>query len=160
MSAGSCSNHSEIVRDSIFYLFGLVFGLMSEKLIMILYVDRIISPNIGGFTYDLKKAAYIFATQGYTIKELLSHCSKNAKIPTGMMPIGEYIAVYNIAWDLSRVAVGFIKYNISLDENFDHFADLLTPKSVAGFHMLQEELRLNKQQQLTIVELSTDDIPF
>jgi hypothetical protein len=111
---------------------------------MILFVDKLIINGLGGITSDLRKAEYILAVHGFTFEQMLKESPSVAKIPSGMFGTGRYILAYNIAWDLSFVNFGFINYNVDLQKNFDAFADFMSPKSVAGFHKLQEELRLKK----------------
>ena len=127
---------------------------------MILFVDKLIINDLGGVTNDLRKAEYILAVHGWTFDEMLKNSSPTAIIPTGMFGTGRFIVAFNIAWDLSTVNFGFINCNVDLEKNFDAFADFMSPKSVAGFHKLQEELKLNKQTDSTNIELSDNDSDF
>lgn len=127
---------------------------------MILFIDKLIVNDLGGITNDLRKAEYILAVHGWTFDEMLKNSSPTAKIPSGMFGTGRFIVAFNIAWDLSNVNFGFINCNIDLVKNFDTFADCMSPKSVAGFHKLQEELKLKKQSESTKIELSDNDSDF
>ena len=127
---------------------------------MILFVDKLIINDLGGITNDLRKAEYILAVHGLTFEEMLKNSSPTAKIPTGMFGTGRYIVAFNIAWDLSHVNFGLINYNIDLQKNFDAFADFMSPKSVAGFFKLHEELKTKKQSELSNIELSDNTLDF
>lgn len=127
---------------------------------MILFVDKLITNDLGGVTNDLRKAEYILAKHGWTFDEMLKNSSPTTILPSGMFGTGRFIVAFNIAWDLSKVNFGFINCNINLVQNFDTFADCMSPKSVAGFHKLQEELKLKKQLDSTNIELSDNDSDF
>lgn len=128
---------------------------------MILFVDKIIDNDLGAITKNLRKAEYILAVHSLTFDKILKMTSPTTKMPSGMFGTGRFILAYNIAWDLSNLNFGFINYHIDLQKNFDAFADSMSPKSVAAFHKLQEELKLKRQPELeTKIEFSDNDSDF
>ena len=127
---------------------------------MTLFVDKLEKYDLGGFTTDLKKAEYILAVHGLTFEKILSGMPKTTKIPSGAFASGKYVVMFNIAWDLKSVNFGFINYQTDLDKYFDVFADTMSPKSVAGFHKLKEQIKLKDQSELNKIELSDNDSDF
>ena len=127
---------------------------------MTLFVDKLEKYDLGGFTTDLKKAEYILATHGLTFDKILSETPKTTELPSGMFASGKYVISFNISWDLKNVNIGFINYQTDLDKYFDVFADSMSPKSVAGFHRLKEEIRTKDQAELNKIELSDNDSDF
>ena len=58
-----------------------------------------------------------------------------------MFDAGKYIVILQFDKDLSKGSMHFVNYEIDLESNFDLFADTMIPKSVAGFHKLQERIK-------------------
>ncbi len=127
---------------------------------MTLFVDKIIPNNLGGITNDFKKAEYILAVHKMSFEKILIESSGHSNIPSGMFSTGRFIVCFNIARDLSNVNFGFINYKVDLQNNFDAFADCLSPKAVMGFHKFQEKLRLKEEYELNGIELSDNDSDF
>ncbi|GGZ65298.1 hypothetical protein [Mesonia mobilis] len=127
---------------------------------MILFVDKLEKNDLGGSTTDLKKAEYILAVHGLTFKEILAKTPKNTKFPSGAFTSGKYVVMFNIDWDLKNVNFGFLNYKIDLDENFNLFADCFSPKSVAGFHTLKEQIKNKNHLELNKTKLSDNDSDF
>lgn len=93
---------------------------------MILYIDKIEKFDLGGFTTDLKKAEYILAVHNLTFEKILSKTPKTTEFPSGMFASGKYIVSFNISWDMEKVNIGLINYQIDLENNFDVFADCMS----------------------------------
>ncbi len=127
---------------------------------MILYIDKIEKFDLGGFTTDLKKAEYILAVHNLTFEKILSKTPKTTEFPSGMFASGKYIVSFNISWDMEKVNIGLINYQIDLENNFDVFADCMSPKAVAGFHTLREKIKLKDKSELSKIELSDDESDF
>lgn len=127
---------------------------------MTLFVDKIISRNLGGITNNLRKAEYILAVHNLSFEKILNQCSKSTIIPSAMFHSGKYIVALNINRNLSYINMGFINYEINLDDNFDLFADCFSPKAVSGFHKLQQQVKLKKESELNSIELSDNDSDF
>jgi hypothetical protein len=127
---------------------------------MTLFIDKIEEFDLVGFTTDIKKAEYILAVHNLTFEKILSEHSKTTKIPSGMFATGRYVVAFNISWDLKNVNIGFMNYEMDLDKYFDVFADCLSPKEVAGFHKLRQEMKLKDKSELSKIELSDDDSDF
>ena len=127
---------------------------------MTLFIDKIEEFDLGGFTTDIKKAEYILAVHNLTFEKILSEHSKTTKIPSGMFATGRYVVAFNISWDLKIVNIGFMNYEMDLDKYFDVFADCLSPKAVAGFHKLRQEIELKDKSELSKIELSDDNSDF
>src|SRR5688572_26315801 len=127
---------------------------------MTLFVDKLEKYDLGGSTKDLKKAEYILAVHGLTFETILNKTPTTTKIPSGAFASGKYVVMFNIAWDLKNVNFGFINYQTDLDKYFDVFADTLSPKSVAGFHKLKEEIKQKDQSELNRIKLSDNDSDF
>lgn len=127
---------------------------------MTIFVDKVIPNDLGGITNDLKKAEYILAVHKTSFEEILNKMSINVKIPSGMFGSGKYIIAFNFTRDLSKINFGIINSNIDLNKNFDAFADSFSPKSVAGFYKIQQQLRLKKDSEKTQIELSDNYSDF
>jgi hypothetical protein len=127
---------------------------------MTLFVDKVEKYDLGGFTTDLKKTEYILAVHGLTFDKILSKIPKTTELPSGMFASGKYIVSFNISWDLKNVNIGLINYKTDLDKHFDFFADSMSPKSVAGFHKLREQIKDKDQSELNKIELSDNDSDF
>lgn len=127
---------------------------------MTLFLDTIAPNELGGLTTNLRKAEYILAVYKTSFEEILNKTPKTTQVPTVMFGSGKFIIVLNLPWDLKSVNLGVINYNIDLDENFDIFADCLSPKTVAGFHKLKEQLKNKDQSKSKNIELSDNDSNF
>ena len=127
---------------------------------MTLFVDKIIPYDLGAITTDLKKAEYILAVYKTSFEEILRNTSKTTVNPSVMFGSGEYIIALNLAWDLKSVNLGFINYKIDLDKYFDSFADCFSPKSVAAFHKIKEELKQKDLTKSKKIEFSDNDSDF
>lgn len=127
---------------------------------MTLFIDKIEKFDLGGFTTDIKKAEYILAVHNLTFEKILNESPKTAELPSGMFASGKYVVSYNISWDLKTVNIGFMNYEMDLDKYFDVFADSMSPKAVAGFHILREEIKLRDKSKLTKIELSDNNSDF
>lgn len=127
---------------------------------MILFVDKVEKNDLGGVTTDFKKAEYILAVHNLTFEKILIETPKTTKIPSGMFASGKYIVSFNISWNLKKVNIGLMNYQIDLDKYFDVFADCMSPKAVAGFHTLREKIRLKDKSELNKIELSEDNSDF
>lgn len=127
---------------------------------MTLFIDKIEEFDLGGFTTDLKKAEYILAVHNLTFEKILSETPKTTEIPSGMFASGKFIVSFNISWDLKKVNIGLMNYQMDLDKYFDVFADCMSPKAVAGFHTLREKIKLKNKSELSNIKLSDDDSDF
>ena len=127
---------------------------------MILYIDKIEKFDLGGFTTDLKKAEYILAVHNLSFEKIISETPKTTELPSGMFASGKYVVSFNISWDMEKVNIGLINYQIDLENNFDVFADCMSPKAVAGFHTLREKIKLKDKSELSKIELSDDESDF
>jgi len=127
---------------------------------MVLFIDKIEKFDLGGFTTDIKKAEYILALHNLTFEKILNETPKTTELPSGMFMSGKYVVAFNISWDLKKVNIGLINYEIDLDKHFDVFADSMTPKSVAGFHTLREKIKQKDKSELNKIELSDDNSDF
>ena len=127
---------------------------------MTLFVDKVIPNDLGGITNDLKKAEYILAVHGMFFKQILDKTPSSTKIPSGMFGSGKYIIAFNIERDLSHVNFGIINHQIDLDKNFNAFADSFSPKSVAGFHKIKEQLKSKTESEKNKISLSNNDSDF
>jgi hypothetical protein len=124
---------------------------------MTLYVDKLESDEKGGFTTDLSKIEYNIKTLGINKDNLLASIGTN---PILIANLGKYVFVYKFSPDFKFGTMAFINYQIDLDENFNVFADTLTPKSVQVFHEIQEKIKLKDSHQLNSVELSDNSLLF
>jgi len=127
---------------------------------MTLFVDKKEKYDFGGFTSDLKKTEYNLAAQGLSFEKILNSTPKTTEIPSGMFTSGKYVVFFNIAWNLKKVQIGFINYQTDLDKYFDIFADSMSPKLVAGFHKLREQVKVKDQSELNKIELSDNELDF
>lgn len=127
---------------------------------MTLFIDKVEKFDLGGFTTDIKKAEYILAVNNLSFEKILSEMPSTAELPSGMFISGKYVVAFNISWDLKKVNVGLINYEIDLDKYFDVFADCLSPKAVAGFHTLKEKIKLKDKSELNKIEISDDNSDF
>ena len=127
---------------------------------MTLFVDKIIQNELGGIINDLKKAEYLLAVHKTSFKEMLDRIPETTKIPAGMFGSGKYIIAFSFSRDLSIINFGIINSKINLDENFDAFADALSPKSVAGFYKIQKELNNKPASEKNQIELSDNYSDF
>ena len=125
---------------------------------MILFVDKVEKFELGGFTIDKRKAEYNLSLGKISFEKILSEAKNTTEIPSGMFNCGQYIIAFNISRDLKNINVGVINHKIDLDKYFDIFADCLSPKAVAGFHTLKQEI-INKEK-ITKLEISDDDSDF
>ena len=127
---------------------------------MTLFIDKFEKFDLGGFTTDIKKAEYILAVNNLSFKKILSKTPSTTKLPSGMFISGKYVVAFNISWDLKKVNIGLINYEIDLDKHFNVFADCLSPKAVAGFHTLKEKIKLKDKLELNKIELSDNHSDF
>lgn len=127
---------------------------------MVLFIDKVEKFDIGGFTTDIRKVRYILATQNLTIESILDNTPRTTKKPALMLIIGRFVVYVAISWDLKNVTSAFINYTVDLDRNFNTFADTLSPKAVAQFHLLKEEIKELDKQYLNSIELSDDEQLF
>ncbi len=125
-----------------------------------LFIDKLEKNDIGGFTTDLRKTEYILAVHKLSFEKILKDTPKTVEIPSGIFASGKYVVFFNMSWDLKNVKIGFINYKVDLDENFDVFADSMSPKAVAGFHKLKEQIKQKEQSELNKFELSDNDLDF
>ena len=124
----------------------------------ILYVDKIIPFNLGGFTKDIKKAEYALAIHGQTFDSVFKDISPTDERPTIMFGSGDFIIVLSATWDFTFVTLGIINSSIDIENHFDAFADYCTPKMIAGFSNLQKQLNLGKDKN--IIHLSENEQYF
>ncbi|WP_291101065.1 MULTISPECIES: hypothetical protein [unclassified Flavobacterium] len=127
---------------------------------MTLFIDKIEEFDLGGFTTDIKKAEYILAVHNLSFEKILSETPKTTELPSGMFPSGKYVVSFNISWDLKSINIGFMNYEMDLDKYFDLFADCMSPKGVAGFHIIREKIKLKNKTELNKIELSDDNSDF
>lgn len=127
---------------------------------MTLFVDKLVPNDLGGLITDMKKAEYILAIHKISLEKILKEMGPNVKIPASMFGSGNYIMAFNFSRDLSNINFGIINSSIDLDENFDPFADALSPKAVAGFHKIQQEIKAKKDSEKTQYELSDNPSDF
>ena len=83
---------------------------------MTLFIDKVEKFDLGGFTTDIKKAEYILAVNNLSFEKILSEMPSTAELPSGMFISGKYVVAFNISWDLKKVNVGLINYEIDLDK--------------------------------------------
>ena len=127
---------------------------------MVLYVDKLELFETGGFTKDLRKAEYILACHNKTFTSVINSTPVSTEVPSAMFGSGKYIIIFKFNRDLTDVNFGILNSEISIEEHFNSFADLLPPKAVAVFHKLQMQLKNKKVNELNNVEISDDDLDF
>jgi hypothetical protein len=124
----------------------------------ILFVDKIIPSNLGGFTKDIKKAEYALAIHGQTFDSMFNNISREVEHPTAMFGAGQFIIVLNATWDMTYVTLGIINSSIDIETYFDVFADLFSPKMITGFSNLQKQLNLLKDKN--VIHFSDNEQDF
>lgn len=127
---------------------------------MILFVDKLYAKGMGGATTDIRKVEYILAADGASISSILKKVPKTTETPGGMFTLGKYIVYYILGRDLSFVSLALINHQINIEDNFDAWADELTPKSISMFHKLKQELEQRESSSFYPVELSDDELLF
>ena len=124
---------------------------------MILYVDKLESDEKGGFTTDLSKIEHNISTLGLNKAKLLASIETN---PVLVSNLGKYVFIYKFSHDFKSETMAFINHEIDLDENFNIFADTLTPKLVQAFHEIQEKIKMRDTDQLQHIDLSDNSLLF
>lgn len=116
--------------------------------------------DLGGFTTDKRKAEYILAMHNFTFQKIINESEPDTEIPTGVFGSGKYVIIFNVARDLSKFSFGIINSNLPIGEFFDVFADTMSPKAVAGFQTIQNELKEKNLNNSLKTTLSVDDSKF
>jgi len=132
----------------------------SKPVAATILVDKIAENNIGGFTTDISKIKHNLTIAKQTIEGILDQTIGRSGIPTVMFHLGRYAVIFQIDRDQSNARMAFIDYKINLDDNFDHFADFLSPQAVAGFHKTQQIIAKKSLEELDFFVLSEYPLMF
>ncbi|MGQ2981858.1 hypothetical protein [Flavobacterium sp.] len=128
---------------------------------MTLFVDNIESNNLGGLTKDVRKISYNLAKYKLSIEEIIKRSSPNTNFPVVVFRANQYVAIFNCSKDLSQVQLAFINHTVDIQENFNAFADSLTPKTIPAFYDMQEKIkRASAELKLQKVALSDSELIF
>ena len=127
---------------------------------MILYIDKLELFDKGGYTKNLLKIAYNLNKFNISKEKLLSGVTEKTIVPTTIFHAGKYVVIYQFDRDFTKGNMAFINFEIDLDENFNIFADSLTPKTVAGFHQMREIIKSKGFNYWQLVELSDNPAFF
>lgn len=124
-----------------------------------IFIDSLYPENSGGIIKDVRKAEYLLATNGMSIESFVRDFPNRETIPSGGFTKGEFVILFNIDRDLKSANVAVVNSKIDLDSHFDTFADSMSPKAVAGFHQLKQQI-LSGQQPGSSVFLSSSEEDF
>ncbi|WP_254562164.1 hypothetical protein [Dyadobacter diqingensis] len=125
-----------------------------------LFVDKIEENQIGGWTTNLTRIKHNLSVVKQTIEGVLSQVPAGVLLPTAIYHVGRYVVIFQTDRSMQNARMAFIDYQIDLQSNFDHFADFLTPKTVGGFHKIQEIIKQKPQTELDLFILSEDPLFF
>ncbi|WP_116787833.1 hypothetical protein [Flavobacterium psychrotrophum] len=126
-----------------------------------LFVDKIEDNDLGGFTKNTNKISYNLANYRLSIEEIINKSSPDTDYPVAVFRAGQYVAIFNCSRDLSYVQLAFINYEISIEDNFNTFADAFTPKTIPAFHEMQKLIRKAFDDlKLSKVALSDSEMLF
>lgn len=123
---------------------------------MIIPVDKLEIGDVGGSIYDFEKIKIVLHTFKIDVKKLLADIPPKAVVPSTMFHAGKYIVFFQFNRDFTEGQMAFINYNISLQENFDLFADNFTPKTLTGYHRMSEIIRKKSDKEKGLVVLVKD----
>ena len=125
-----------------------------------IFVDKLSPNGLGGKTSDKRKIEYILACYSLSFEKIFNQVKSDVDLPSGAFHAGRYVAFYWIDSDLKRTNLTLVDYAIDLDENFDDFADALSPQAVQGYHTLSEIIKQKNESELSEVILSDKDDDF
>ncbi len=125
-----------------------------------LFVDKMAAHDLGGHTTNLLKMKHNFSVVNQTMEQIVSQVPDNGSIPTGVYHVGRYVAIFQFNKDLTMPHMAFINYEVDLQKHFDHFADFLSPKTVAGFYKMQQIIAKKPEAELNLFVLSDDPLIF
>lgn len=124
------------------------------------FVDKIEERGIGGSTTSLLKIKHNLSVVNQTFEGIMAQTKGLPGIPLAMFHIGRYAVIFQSDREGINARMAFIDYQVDLDENFDHFADFLTPKIVSGFRKLQTIIEQKPDTELEVFILSEDPLFF
>ena len=121
---------------------------------MILYVDKLEEFDLGGYTTDIMKIRYALKKFKMNVDKIVKDTPMHIIFPSGGFHAGRYVVLFKLNRELTDCHLAFINYEINLEENFNVFADSLSPKTIGAFFSLQNIIKLKDDDKLKLVELS------
>ena len=104
-----------------------------------LCVDVIVKQNVCGYVTNIDKIKDVLKVFNLTPDKLINPASPESSIQSIIFDAGRYVVVFQFNKQLTSGRMDFISYNISIENNFDSFADSFSnPKTLVEFHKTQE----------------------